>query len=561
MKIERRYLMAVLVFFTLLVAAIGGGAVLAQEATAEDPGAQEAGIGKQPSADSTSSEKSKTDDGRSNKKDEQDECDPKAVPPRWPESFRPRDVLNMLWSLGEDECRLARATLVSVAFLVALLTVIAAWEVPLTPGQQRQLAPSVRSDEPASARKEGEPAVASGTKTGPAIVVAFQNNFGRTVLSGLGGLVAVVFIEDSFWKDAEINASAFYVVLYVVFFTSLLIVFALAQGVIEAARSRVATSYYWHAQGSRRKGKGCKEIVAYWLRRAWGWALSWQSTGLVFLEASLNAVQGRTGQGSGFHQAIVDLHRSQLWSAEKIRHEVDVAILGALKRKRLETGFKNLPEPQDSNVRTSISIHNGVRQSMCYIAWERGSMWKEFPKKSIAWFVAASGMARWFKGGEQAAGTDLSKSTYSKAVLREKGDPLPHGCQEDQSFKVADWFASRPPLDYQAFMMIPIPWSRRDHGGRYRNAALHISFTLSEYMDALWEGLEVAGSENEPKQPNYKEWKGILELEKERPDSKLYIRDPQLRAVLHQAVETLGEMLRSFNPRIFEEDILPHMIH
>ncbi len=140
-------------------------------------------------------------------------------------------------------------------------------------------------------------------------------------------------------------------------------------------------------------------------------------------------------------------------------------------------------------------------------------------------------------------------------------------------------------------MILPIPWVRRGEDRDYQRAGILISFRKAIYMEALWSGLETGGK------PNFADWQGLLECEEERPRSRrssgsrvlvalvneteyvaieegdaepppvatapetdeLFVRDPELQAVLRQGVEVLGEALRYFNPTVFEEQILPHL--
>lgn len=498
-----------------------------------------------------------------------------------PRSLSPRSVLQWLWDLGDaKEKPLARATLFSVAFLVALLTVLATWEV----------SPRSTSQPPPRRRSEGDEAPAQGAEAatppaqevrGSGLLAAFQGNFGRTVASGLGGMVAVTFVDDSFWSSG-VGAKAHYVVLYVAFFSVILLTFAVFRGLVEVLRSRVALVYQMPARSPRRLpsenesrlGAALARIVesfGFLLRRLWCWVLSWQTPILLFCDTVFNVIQGRNQlQSAGFHRAIVDLHWSQVWAAQRLRDLLDDAVVAALKRPHSKGTSQQTaaPDLDNGDIRVAVSLLNRPRQSLFYIARERGSLSLGFSKRSLAWIAAEAGVARWLKKGARDAEPRTWDEVYEKGsaeLLRAQDRPV--SLSGTGPVLLRDWLQDRPPSDYEAFVVLPIPWSRRGDSDIAPKAALHISFRKAGYMDALWEGLE-RDEEGKPV-PNYRDWKKLLSCPDSEPrkggsgqePTSLKLRDPVLEGVLQQALEVLGEMLRHFNPRVFEEEILPHLQH
>jgi hypothetical protein len=495
-----------------------------------------------------------------------------------------------LWQIGTDKENLARAALVAIAFLAALLTVIATWEIP--PASSRPSAPApARTD---GARTDGAPAEPGKPPVTRSLLTPFQGNFATTVLSGLGGMAAVSFVDDTFWKEAGISPKAHFLVLFVVFFFSILLLSALYQGAAEALRSRVVLGHrppQWQSRPPHTSSS--KQHTLYWGRRFWNWVLSGRQAVLIFLDTFFNVVQGRNQlQTAGFAKTILNLHWSQYRVALRVRESIDRAILRALNRGEARRFLEKqgVPQPQeDSDIRVNIGLLSEDNASVSYFSWERGSLGKPFDQHSVAWVSVASGKARWCKDGKRSPGGTWKEIYTDRAVLLGNGDgelPIKGPLQ------LKDYYQSRESPDYEAFVILPIPWSRRSETSEYQKAGVLISFRKAAYMDALWGGLEVEGK------PNYDAWKGLLECPTERPerpakdtgggllsklaavaktliedaegfppvtaegldrDDKVLIRDPELQGILQEGLEVLGEALRYFSPSIFSEQILPYL--
>lgn len=475
---------------------------------------------------------------------------------------------------------LARATLLSIAFLLALLTVIATWDIP--PAKTLPSIPQAQKETKGSAGKK--PADEPSTGGGPGVLPAiFQSNFAKTVLSGLGGMVAVSFIEDRFWNDAGMSPKAHYLVLFTIFFLTILLLSALYQGIVEALRSRVVLL-------GRHAVRNREGFFTYWGRRFWEWVLSWRSAWLIFLDTVFNVIQGRNQlQTAGLGKAILNLHMSQVWTAARIRQEVDDAVLRALRKPEAQRRLKELgaDPPENEDVRVNISVLSEDGLSASYIAWEEGSLSEPFGQSSITWVVVYGGQARWYRHPKAHATASWAQAYGDNTTLFDNKDgKLP---VQDRYLSLGDYFQTRKSPDYQGFVVLPVPWTERGSTQNRQRAGLHISFRDARYMDALWEGLE-----KDSTTPNYEEWRGLLDCHAEekkeeegRPEGiletllseveelavageppktapaksacKLLIRDPELAAVLRESVDVLGELLRFFNPRIFEEQVLPQL--
>ncbi|HEY4565571.1 MAG TPA: hypothetical protein VIJ36_21525, partial [Thermoanaerobaculia bacterium] len=114
---------------------------------------------------------------------------------------------------------------------------------------------------------------------------------------------------------------------------------------------------------------------------------------------------------------------------------------------------------------------------------------------------------------------------------------------------LGSFFQNRPAPDYEAFIVLPVPLLQRSAGEGYRRGAIHISLRKEGDLEKLWTPLEVGGD------PVYDQrWRQIYAA---KGSEGLSIQDEKLRSVLHESLEILGELLRSFNDAVFEDYILP----
>jgi len=335
-----------------------------------------------------------------------------------------------------------------------------------------------------------------------------------------------------------------------VFFFLLLLLYAFLQGLIEALRSRIATRRQppppTPTLARRHGGAGHPSTArlwgwtAYWRNRIWRWLLSLRSFGLVFLDTVFNVLRGRNQLRTKiFEDTIIDLHRSIVRAADRIREEVDATIVEIFKGKGISTAA--------SDVRVSITVLSEDESMLYYISRERGSLAVPFDKHSVAWVSAYTGEARWFK----------------KSYLTRK-DPVVLLDNKDKRYptlppieiQLVSFFQNRPAPDYAGFVVLPVPLLQRSAAEGYRRGAIHISLRDERLLNTLWSPLEVGGDPEGD--PGYGErWRLLYALK--TSDEILGIQDERLRAVLHESLEVLGELLRSFNDAVFEDYILPDL--
>jgi hypothetical protein len=508
-----------------------------------------------------------------------------------------RWIRSCFQAMGVDAAHLDRVTVAAIALLAAFLTVVQTWQIPPsnTPLANQQSAPASASK--AAAPAAGEPpgtGAAAGKNASP-----FDSNFARTVFSGLGGMFAVTFLE-SVWNNKDnkgFDAKSLYLILFVVFFLAILLSFSLLRAAGEALRSRVAVPFLPPPFQPRQGHGRLRHSLLYWLKRYWLWLVSWRSSLLVFWDTAFNVIQGRNELETVVFQAsIIDLQLSLVRTTSQICQEIHAVVVEALmnaasqtkpdeevraivieERRAAGSGTRPTEEidmvimeelgpgssaakPKEEylidywDVRVNVSMLADDGQSLYYIAWEHGSVSEPFPRTSVAGFAVVSGEARWYKNLEGYKNSPLTEDKKTLALLEEPHPPL-----------VKDYYQDRGPVDYEGFIVLPIPWGRRGEAGHYRSAVLHISFRNHEYMDLLWDNLDSVDSVDD-KRPNYQSWKGLLSrLGPPRTptgDGKqppVAPSKPTVTAVLVESVAVLAELLRPFNQQVFKDYIRPRI--
>jgi hypothetical protein len=463
-----------------------------------------------------------------------------------------------LWQVASDKERLPRAALVAIALLVAFLTVVQVWQIP--PPSTTTATPAAAAQAPAAAGAAGAAGApggnaaggggggSSGAKFGP-----FDNNFANTVFAGLLGMLGVTALNP-LWDTKSFDPKLYYLLLFVVFFLSLLLLSAFLRAVTEALRSRillpVAPDYHEECppDGSTPRWARAGRAVWRWLQRKshrwWRWMVSLRTPLLVFADTFYHVIQGKNQlQTAIFDSSIRDLQLSLALAVDKTARSVHRAAIQALRNAKTTPG--------ESDVRVNVSVMSDDGQSLYYVSWEPGSSSRLFPTKSVAWVAVRAGQARWWKQSYTAGSPPPEIVLYEGPALPPLADPQP-------KLKLVDYIQDRGAIDYQAFIVLPIPWRRRD-GGTRRLAGLHISFKAADLMEAIWHGLDDGVT---PPKVDYSTWTQLLNpLEPQPPASPpafgaagyVWIKDESLRQVLDQALAVLAEVLRPFNETIFQD--------
>ncbi len=455
-----------------------------------------------------------------------------------------RRLFEWLWSLPNNTRDLARATVLLLGLLFAFLTVAALWEVP---GKTRMVTVQLAAM-PAEGAANASPVQQVQQVQVPDSLPGgsvFQGNLARTVWSGLTGIAAVTLLTQ-FWQLSGIKAEALYVVMFGVSFLALLLTMAFIRAVAEGLRSRIASArliptwdpparlegqgaaMYWTAHRSR-------SWVTYWVHRAWRWLVSLRETLLVFVDTFVTVLMGqRYDANLVWEKRIVEDQRALLRMAHLLRDNIGEAVRGAVLGKTGRSG--GCPE-LEKGIRVSISVLSDDGTTAFYISSSARSLDRRFGQKSLAWLAIYAREPRWWVDTYP----EDSIIAFDNTVGALPGPTGP--------LMLADYFEPRFRSDYEAFIVVPLPWNRGDVAEGGRRGGLHISFEKADWFKALWPSLHDAGLPATP------------------PPGDIYgasfdfltdLQSETLLAVLEQALDMLGVVVSRFDQTIYESRIRGH---
>ncbi|HEU4558505.1 MAG TPA: hypothetical protein VFS20_11680, partial [Longimicrobium sp.] len=206
------------------------------------------------------------------------------------------------------------------------------------------------------------------------------------------------------------------------------------------------------------------------------------------------------------------------------------------------------PLAVQQGIRVAISVLGDDGQSVFYISSAAGSLAKQFGRESVAWVAASAGEARWWLESYRQKHVVVFDNTTGTTLPDVGGVKL----------RLDDYFQKREHTDYKAFLLIPIPWRRRDLPENTRRGAIHISFAHREWLEQLWpvirDAMKTALADPARHTKNdegvvtevdpYNDWRTLLDYGA--------ITDPGLQAVLHESVNVLAELISQFDQTIYE---------
>jgi hypothetical protein len=501
---------------------------------------------------------------------------------RW---FLSRAVL-WLWQLADSQGPLERLAVLLIAFLAAFLTVVQIWQIP-------------PPDNPLTSTSNAQPAGGSsnagGAQTGapkPAFDPSpFASNFGKTVIAGLGGLAAETVLK-SLEKKPTGDDKEFYVIWFAIFLFGLLIVMAAFRGAVEGFRAHLLIVNFSRVPSGGNDGSPWPKSLR-WIgerfQRLWHWSLSLRVPVLTFLDTFVNLIQGKNQTNTlVFSDKIIEQQRNVVRVAKSIQTQLNELIVTTLPHKQNGHHFEH------TDVRVNISVLSSDLTNVFYIATAPGSAVKKFPKTSVAWVSVFTGKIRWYLASYRRP----EPNVFDRILLFDNNKGKIPG-SEDQIF-LKSYYQPRDE-DYEAFVVLPVPWPSRSFDENQVKGAIHISFRWEEQFKSLWKmlspkeiesgantaheeatkGVEAAihaapTREEKEKLTARKEAdiKGAFEVwKKVNADPLLYppipvhsgfytykteeqmledrCKDLQVRAVLRSALVVLGELLRGFNENIY----------
>jgi hypothetical protein len=419
------------------------------------------------------------------------------------------------WGLDSNDSALIRLAALLIALLTAYLTVVAIWQIPAA---ENLLADStIKTDKD---KKETQ----SAADNSP-----FATRFGKTVLAGLGGLAMTEVAKTLGSDKTSPDSRWFYIVWFILFFFLLLLVLNFLRALAEAVRTRIAVVYYPLPRTSP---------FAYWFLGFFRWLVSLRVPFLTMSDSFLNLIQGKNQTMTrALAEKVVDQQRSIVRLADAIRQDLNDLI---------DQRVRALRAAGSHHVRVNISVLSADQSKVFYISHTPGSSRDSFTKRSVAWVAVFTGSIRWYLDSY------LNRTDNKQVVLFDNKAKVI--ADDDELIMLKTHYQARPGADYQAFVILPVPWPQRGFGTDYVKGAIHISFFNLEEFAAIW-----------------KDTKGLEPIEKDANKDHLYYPDsgpileggcdPLVNGALHVSLKALGELLYGFNEEIYRNYIEPTQPH
>jgi Calcineurin-like phosphoesterase len=498
-----------------------------------------------------------------------------------------------LWNLDENGTALERMATLLIALLTAFLTVVAVWQIPppddpLTNKPAGTVAKDANTDAKAASAETDSP---------------FTNRLGKTVLTGLGGLVFAEVTKTLGTSNPGADTKWYYIVCFIFFFFFLLLFLNLLRAVAEALRSRVAVIYYPLARA------GEQNWLWYQLVSVFRWIVSLRVPLLTFFDTFINLIQGKNQTNSqAFADAMIDQQRNVIRVCDTIRKRLHELLQAKIRCKTVKPGTaqekatpgeaatspdeadtKKPDKPPRGEVRVSISVLSTDQTNLFYISRNPGSSHSTFPKISVAWVSVFTGKNRWYETGYLHKNVRLFDNDSKHKTIADAPEDV----------MLDAYYADRHD-DYQAFVVLPFPQPQRAFESDYVKGAIHISFRSDEDFKEIWPtaGVFVASTRNavppkdkapqtpsDEKEPStwWKEFAGWFSetfgikgsgepaqatggaaggslKPYPEPDHLLddWCPDLEIKAALNDAVAVLGELLHGFNEVIYKTCIQPN---
>jgi hypothetical protein len=436
--------------------------------------------------------------------------------------------------------------------LTAFLTVVALWQIPPPddPLVKKTVAKDAK-DSDTSARG------ANGTKDSS----PFTTRFGQTVLAGLGGLIVAEVTKALGTSSPGTDTKWYYITYFIVFFFVLLLSLNFLRAIAEALRSRVAVIHYPFI---RPRGKGW---IEYQVERFRDWFHSLRVPVLTFFDTFINLIQGKNQTTTqAFTDAIIEQQRNVIRVADMIRKKLTSSLLSRLRE------MADKEKRSMGHVRVNISVLSADQSNVFYISRSPGSAVLPFPKISVAWVSVFTGKIRWWE----------SNYKDKEIVLFDNSDKtVPDAPGE---LMLRDYYQYRDG-DYEAFVVLPVPYPQRAFGSNYVKGAIQISFSSKYDFESIWgkdadlvprtvavppaaPPAAAPPAAPPPAGPPAAPPAGAAPATPAAPAAKItypqadrmledWCQDVEIRTALPDAVDVLGELLHGFNEVIYKNYIQP----
>ena len=439
-------------------------------------------------------------------------------------------VAGWFWKLAGNGMDLAKAAVIAIAFLAAFLTIVELWEIPppktpltqgaatgdgdiLRPERLQRLQEQLREDGPGRARGHARPVV-----------------------------------PGTIWSAKDFNTRAYYVVLFVTFFFLMLLLYAFIQALIEALRSRIFTQH--PVRGWRPARPRGPATAASRVRH--------RRLGRTASRPGFPTGDHACGTGSCLAGLLPGVLRHVLQRAPRTQPASDRRVREGHRRSPLGPRAGGGPHPGgdrarhprgaeergldagDEDVRVSISMLSEDESVLFYVAREQGSLGRGFDKRSVAWVSVYTDTALWWEK-DYPLDTELLDNTSG-------GYPL----LPAEKILLGASYQARAGQDYDAFLVLPVPWAKRASSDNVRKAGIQISFRTKDHMDALFRL-----PEDEKGRPLYSRWPSLLADPAAR--GVPVDQDAELRHVLRHSLLLMEDLLAPFNEAVFDMFVRPNL--
>ena len=470
---------------------------------------------------------------------------------RWHQWRRAEMAILWLWRLADPQNDLSRMAVLLIAFLAAFLTVVQVWQIPPPelPSQSKNANVDAKQDNLDGSKTQGSKSTFDPSP--------FASNFGKTVITGLGGLAAAVLVKSLDGGSGALDKSdnKFYVVWFILFFFLFLALGAAFRAAGESLRERL-TILHPKPEFKMDPRYGTNPILWFWswlkfgVARFWKWVLSLRSSILTFLDTFMNLIQGKNQTLTrAFSATIVKQQKNVVCVAQVMRQQLNDLIL-----EYLNTSDERKPEAGDTkknkrspllgarDVRVSISVLSEDGSNVFYIARSPESSRRVFPKLSVAWVSVVSGKILWYKHQYHGQEENIELLDNTNGVIPDRAVKVVLGTYYQQRED-----------DYNAFVIFPVPWPNRASGSDAIRGAIHISFRNEDDFSEIWTlKTKLLNDKNvdlvlaDQKYPSGDEMLGDLC----QPD--------EVRVALRQSVAMLGQLLCGFNESIYKNSVSPN---
>jgi hypothetical protein len=303
--------------------------------------------------------------------------------------------------------------------------------------------------------------------------------------------------------------------------------------------------------------------------RFFHWVFSFRVPLLTWFDTFINLIQGKNQTMTQvFANTIIEQQRNLV----QVAHAIRADLTRLIEQKLMDPHPPAATTFTASPVRVAISVLSADQSNVFYISQSHGSANMGFIKRSVAWVSVFTGSILWYESKFKKNFGDK----FNQIVLFDNSSGVI--ADDVKQILLASHYQPRNE-DYEAFIVLPVPWPQRGDKSDYVKGAIHISFRRDIDFEKIWGDHSPAPKENASGQdegpPLYPAGDKMLEPVPLAPpagatitaagtvpptppppdESNGWCKDPEICVALNNSVTILGELLRNFNEVIFKSYI------